>query len=181
MNAVTTLPEMAPAAPEIFLAIAALALLMFGVFRGQSGQRMPGWLAVAALTVTMILVVVRTGTEEAFFGLFVTDAFARFAKVLILTGSAFAIVMSFGYFGRDRGGRFEYPVLIVLATLGIMMMVSANDLIALYMGMEMQSLALYVIASIRRDSLRSTEAGLKYFILGALSSGMLLFWCSRSE
>src|SRR3546814_16842759 len=136
MNAVTTLPEMAPATPEIFLAIAALALLMFGVFRGQSGQRMPGWLAVAALTVTMILVVVRTGTEEAFFGLFVTDAFARFANVLILTGSAFALVMSFGYFGCARGGRFESPMLIVLATLGMRMMVSANDLIALSLCMN---------------------------------------------
>lgn len=178
MNAVSSLPDMAPATPEMFLAVAGAALLMFGVFRGPSSLRAPGWLAVATLAIALILVVARAGTEQAFFGLFITDAFARFAKVLILIGSAFAIIMSFGYFKRERGGRFEYPVLIVFATLGMMMMVSANDLIALYMGLEMQSLSLYVIASIRRDSLRSTEAGLKYFVLGALSSGMLLYGCS---
>jgi len=178
MNAVTSLPDMAPATPEIFLAIAGVALLMFGAFRRPGSLKTPGWLAVAAFAVALILVAARSGTEEAFFGLFITDAFARFAKVLILIGSAFAIVMSFGYFKREKGGRFEYPVLIVFATLGMMMMVSANDLMALYMGLEMQSLSLYVIASIRRDSLRSTEAGLKYFVLGALSSGMLLYGCS---
>jgi NADH:ubiquinone oxidoreductase subunit 2 (subunit N) len=178
MNAVTSLPVMAPATAEIFLAIVGALLLMFGVFRGSGGMRAPGWLAVLALLVAGILVVAKSGTQEAFFGLFITDAFARFAKVLILLGSAFALILSFGYFDRERGGRFEYPVLIVFSTLGMMMMVSANDLIALYMGLEMQSLALYVIASIRRDTLRSTEAGLKYFVLGALSSGMLLYGCS---
>ncbi len=178
MNAVTTLPEMAPATAEIFLAVVGTLLLMFGAFRRSNGMRTPGWLAVAALVIAGILVIARSGTEEAFFGLFITDGFARFAKVLILLGSAFALILSFGYFERERGGRFEYPVLIVFATLGMLMMVSANDLIALYMGLEMQSLALYVIASIRRDSLRSTEAGLKYFVLGALSSGMLLYGCS---
>ncbi|MEQ8397190.1 NADH-quinone oxidoreductase subunit NuoN [Thalassobaculum sp.] len=178
MNAVTSLPEMAPATAEIFLAVAGIALLMFGVFRGSNSLRTPGWLAVLAFLVAGILVVARTGTDDAFFGLFITDAFARFAKVLILLGSAFSIVLSFGYFERERKGRFEYPVLIVFATLGMLMMVSANDLIALYMGLEMQSLSLYVLASIRRDSVRSTEAGLKYFVLGALSSGMLLYGCS---
>jgi len=178
MTAVTSLPDMAPATAEIFLALVGVGLLMFGAFRGGSGMRTPGWLAVVALLVAGILVVARAGTVEAFYGLFITDAFARFAKVLILLGSALAMILSFGYFDRERGGRFEYPVLIVFATLGMMMMVSANDLMALYMGLEMQSLSLYVIASIRRDSLRSTEAGLKYFVLGALSSGMLLYGCS---
>jgi len=178
MNAVTSLPDMAPASAEIFLAIVGAALLMFGVFRRSDSLRTPSWLAVVAFAVAAILVLARSGTEEAFYGLYVTDAFARFAKVLILLGAAFSVVMSISYFKRERGGRFEYPVLIVFATLGMLMMVSANDLIALYMGLEMQSLSLYVIASIRRDSLRSTEAGLKYFVLGALSSGMLLYGCS---
>ena len=115
MNAVTTLPEFAPATAEIFLAVVGTMLLMFGAFRRSNGMRTPGWLAVAALVIAGILVVARTGTEDAFFGLFITDGFARFAKVLILLGSAFALILSFGYFERERGGRFEYPVLIVFA------------------------------------------------------------------
>ena len=118
------------------------------------------------------------GSGQAFFGLFVTEAFAQFAKILILLGSGFAILLSLGYLKNEKAGRFEYPVLILFATVGMMIMVSANDLMALYMGLEMQSLALYVIAAIRRDTLRSTEAGLKYFVLGALSSGMLLYGSS---
>ena len=113
-----------------------------------------------------------------FFGMFVTSKFAQFAKILILMGSALSIVLSSDYMRREQAQRFEFPVLIVYATVGMMMMVSANDLIGLYVGLEMQSLALYVVASIRRDTLRSTEAGLKYFVLGALSSGMLLYGCS---
>ncbi|MDE0812080.1 MAG: NADH-quinone oxidoreductase subunit NuoN, partial [Alphaproteobacteria bacterium] len=114
----------------------------------------------------------------AFFGMFVTSQFAQFAKILVLMGAALSIVLSSDYMRREKAQRFEYPVLIVYATLGMMMMISANDLIALYIGLELQSLALYVVASIRRDTLRSTEAGLKYFVLGALSSGMLLYGCS---
>ena len=99
-------------------------------------------------------------------------------KVVVLIGSIAAIIMSTGY-AREQGfARFEYPLLIVIATLGMMMMISANDLIALYLGLELQSLSLYVIAAINRDSVRSTEAGLKYFVLGALSSGMLLYGAS---
>jgi NADH-quinone oxidoreductase subunit N len=110
--------------------------------------------------------------------MFSSGPFAQFAKLLILAGSILAIIMSRSTFRRDSFERFEYPVLIVLSTVGMLMMVSANDMIALYVGLETQSLALYVIASIRRDTLRSTEAGLKYFVLGALSSGMLLYGSS---
>ncbi len=99
-------------------------------------------------------------------------------KVLALIGSGVAIVLSVGYARAERFERFEYPILIIIATLGMMMMISANDLIALYLGLELQSLALYVVAAINRDSIRSTEAGLKYFVLGALSSGMLLYGAS---
>ena len=178
MDAVTTLPIMAPASAEIFLAIAGLALLMAGVFKGEGSLKTLSWATIAALAVAAVLVVVKGGGAIAFQGLFVTDTFAQYAKILILLGSVFSIILSLGYLEREQAGRFEYPVLILFATLGMMLMVSAKDLIMLYMGLELQSLALYVVASIRRDTLKSTEAGLKYFVLGALSSGMLLYGCS---
>ncbi|CAN0606046.1 unnamed protein product, partial [Ectocarpus sp. 12 AP-2014] len=108
----------------------------------------------------------------------VDDAFARFAKVTILISAAIVLVMSEGYMARRGLLRFEYPLLVALASVGMMVMVSAGDLMALYMGLELQSLALYVVASLRRDSVKSTEAGLKYFVLGALSSGLLLYGAS---
>ncbi|WP_420404902.1 NADH-quinone oxidoreductase subunit NuoN [Nisaea sp.] len=179
MDAITTLPVMSPAAAEIFLAAAAMALLMFGVFKSGKAQETTSWLAVAVLLVAGGLVVSHGGdARPAFFGMFAAGPFAQFAKILILAGSILAIIMSRSTFRRDSFERFEYPVLIVLSTVGMLMMVSANDMIALYVGLETQSLALYVIASIRRDTLRSTEAGLKYFVLGALSSGMLLYGAS---
>ena len=110
--------------------------------------------------------------------MFVEDGFARFAKVVILLSAAAVLVMSEGYMKSRDLLRFEYPVLVALSVVGMMMMVSAGDLMALYMGLELQSLALYVVASLRRDSARSTEAGLKYFVLGALSSGLLLYGAS---
>lgn len=178
METVTSLPVMMPAAAEIFLAIAGMVLLLVGVFRGEGSLRLLSWLTIAVFAVTAVIVMVRGADGEAFFGLFITDAFAQFAKLLILLGAALAIILSIGYLEREKAGRFEYPILILFATLGMLLMVSANDLLMLYMGLEMQSLALYVIASIRRDTLRSTEAGIKYFVLGALSSGMLLYGCS---
>ncbi|NQW09757.1 MAG: NADH-quinone oxidoreductase subunit NuoN [Alphaproteobacteria bacterium] len=178
MDTVTTLPVMMPAAAEIFLTVVGMVLLMAGVFRGEKMLKPLAWATVAAFILAAGLVIMYGGTGAAFFGLFVTEAFAQFAKILILLGSGFAILLSLGYLKSEKAGRFEYPVLILFATVGMMLMVSANDLMALYMGLEMQSLALYVIAAIRRDTLRSTEAGLKYFVLGALSSGMLLYGCS---
>ena len=174
-------PELGPAVPEIFVAVVAMALLMFGVFRGNKATRAVSWLAALALAVALVLVLVFLAPPEqqiTFTGMFIADPFARFMKVLVLLGSILAIVMSLGYIRRERMERFEYPILILLATLGMMMMVSANDLISLYVGTELQSLSLYVVAAFKRDSLRSTEAGLKYFVLGALSSGMLLYGCS---
>jgi NADH-quinone oxidoreductase subunit N len=167
------------AAPEIFLAITAMVLLMIGVFRGDRSTGLVAWLAIAAMAVAALLVL--EGPSErsvGFAGMYATDGFTSFVKILVLIASALGILMSFGYIRREGMERFEYPVLFVLATLGMLMMVSANDLIALYIGIELQSLALYVIAAFKRDSLRSTEAGLKYFVLGALSSGMLLYGCS---
>ncbi len=167
------------ALPEIFLAGAGLALLMLGVFlRGDSTRRI-AWLCVACLVVCAVLVVsFASGQAMAFGNLYVADGFAAFLKVLVLIGSALAIIMSLDYVERESMKRFEFPVLMLFATLGMLMMLSANDLISLYLGLELQSLALYVVAAFRRDSVRSTEAGLKYFVLGALSSGMLLYGAS---
>jgi NADH-quinone oxidoreductase subunit N len=176
---VTALPALAPAYPELWLALSAMALLMFGVFRCDGSTRTVSWLAVLALLIGVALVATQpAGSVLTFGGLFVSDGFGRFAKVLILLGSAFSIILSLGYNRYERMERFEYPVLILLASTGMMMMVSANDLIALYLGLELQSLSLYVLAAFKRDSGRATEAGLKYFVLGALSSGMLLYGAS---
>jgi len=172
-------PDLVPALPEIFLACAGMALLMVGVFRGEGSTRLVSWLAVAAFAVTAVLLVAVTdGRSVTFNGLFVADGFGLYMKLLVLVGSALAVIVSQDYLEREDMARFEYPVLFVFATLGMLMMVSANDLISLYIGLELQSLSLYVVAAFRRDTLKSTEAGLKYFVLGALSSGMLLYGAS---
>ena len=164
--------------PEIILAVGAMALLMIGVFVGEKSTSMVTGLAVGLLIIAGLCLVLVTGEGEAYGGAFLSDPFSHFMKVLVLLGSITAMVMSVGQARSERINRFEFPVLIVLATLGMLLMVSANNLIALYLGLELQSLALYVIAAINRDSVRSTEAGLKYFVLGALSSGMLLYGAS---
>ena len=171
--------DYATAAPEIFLAVSAMVLLMLGVFRGDQSTKLLSWLAVAAFAATLLMVL-RAPAESSvsFAGMYVADGFTAFVKILVLIAAAGGLILSLGYIKEEGMSRFEYPVLFVLATLGMLMMISANDLIALYMGIELQSLALYVVAAFKRDSLRSTEAGLKYFVLGALSSGMLLYGCS---
>ncbi len=171
--------QLAPVIPEIFVALLAMALLMLGVFRSDSATRSIAWLAVVGLGVAFVLVLNAPSTGKPMLaGMFISDPFAVFVKCLILIGSALTIIMSLGFIHREGMARFELPILMLLATLGMMMMVSASNLISLYIGLELQSLSLYVVAAIRRDSLRSTEAGLKYFVLGALSSGMLLYGCS---
>ena len=172
-------PALAPALPELILAIGAMVLLMYGAFRGIETARMVTWFAVALLAIAFLFLLGAPAARTLTFGgLFVVDSFANFAKGLVLFGAGMSVAMSLGYLEREGLRRFEFPVLMVLATLGMMMMVSANDLISLYIGVELQSLALYVLAAFKRDSLRSTEAGLKYFVLGALSSGMLLYGAS---
>jgi NADH-quinone oxidoreductase subunit N len=171
--------DMSPAVPEMLLAGFAMALLVFGAFRGERATREVSWLAIAALIA--VLVVAQLGGGErriGFSGMFVTDAFALFMKSLVLVGSAVAILMGRHYNEQEGIARFEFPVLVMLATTGMMIMISANDLITLYVGLELQNLALYVTASFNRDSSRSSEAGLKYFVLGGLSSGMLLYGLS---
>jgi NADH-quinone oxidoreductase subunit N len=165
--------------PEIFLAVGAMALLMLGVFRGNQSTRLVSWLTVGVLVVVGLMVIGQPAGEHLAFGRsFVVDPFARYGKILCYIGSGAAILMAVGFLRSQKLERFEYPILILLSTLGMSMMVSANDLISLYIGLELQSLALYVLAAFNRDSLRSTEAGLKYFVLSALSSGLLLYGCS---
>jgi len=165
--------------PEIVLAVLAMALLMFGVFRkGETSDQVTIGAILSLALVAALVIFGGEGKQTALNGAFVVDTFGRVMKALTLFGSAVAVILSAHFMKRVGQARFEYPILIMLASTGMMMMISANDLIALYMGLELQSLALYVVAAINRDSARSSEAGLKYFVLGALSSGMLLYGAS---
>ncbi|MFU1476563.1 NADH-quinone oxidoreductase subunit NuoN [Roseovarius sp. C7] len=165
--------------PEIVLAVYAMLGLLGAVYTGK--DRMAGmlvWLTAGLFVALAFYLASAVGTRSAFDGMFIDDGFARFAKVTILLSAAAVLVMSQDYMARRNLLKFEYPMLIALAAVGMMVMVSAGDLMALYMGLELQSLALYVVAALRRDSVKSTEAGLKYFVLGALSSGLLLYGAS---
>ncbi len=175
-----TSADLSIALPEIVLALYAMAALMFGAFFGQDRvAALVLWATAAVMLALALLIAVSSGGEQmAFGGLLVNDAFARFAKVAILISGAAVLLMGQDYMQRQGLMRFEYPVIVALATVGMMIMVGSADLITLYMGLELQSLALYVLAAIRRDSLKSTEAGLKYFMLGALASGLLLYGAS---
>ncbi|MBF9060972.1 NADH-quinone oxidoreductase subunit NuoN [Rhodobacterales bacterium HKCCSP123] len=166
--------------PEIVLALFAMGALLGAVYTSKDGLAPALTWGTAILFVVMAFYigVTATGTRVAFGGMFVDDAFARFAKVTILLSAAAVLLIGLDRMARTGILRFEYPILVTLAVIGMMIMVSAGDLMALYMGLELQSLSLYVVASLRRDSVRSTEAGLKYFILGALSSGLLLYGAS---
>jgi NADH-quinone oxidoreductase subunit N len=173
------LPNFTPALPEIFLAVYGMALLMVGIFRGEGSGRLVSMLSIAGYVIASVLIMVTFDTRTVTFaGMFVVDGFSSFMKQLVLLGSAVSILLSLSYLERERINRFEFPVLVLYATLGMMMMISAHNLISLYMGLELQSLALYVLASFHRDHARSSEAGLKYFVLGSLSSGMLLYGAS---
>ncbi|MCU0731321.1 MAG: NADH-quinone oxidoreductase subunit NuoN [Hyphomonas sp.] len=176
-----TLASYAPALPEIALAVGAMLLLMLGVFRDDTARtgHSIGWLSIGLMALVALLVGWGGADRvELFDGAYVSDAFSRFTKILILAAAAASLMLSFGYFERAKIMKFEIPVVVLLSTIGMFMMVSANDLISLYLGLELMSLALYVLAAVRRDSLRSSESGLKYFVLGALSSGMLLYGAS---
>jgi NADH-quinone oxidoreductase subunit N len=171
--------DAAASLPEVVLACLAMALLMYGVFKKGDANDHVTLGAIASLALVAALVIFGgEGKVTAFAGAFVVDTFARVMKVMALFGSAVAIVLSTHFMKRVKMARFEYPILVMLASVGMMMMISANDLISLYVGLELQSLSLYVVAAIDRDSAKSSEAGLKYFVLGALSSGMLLYGAS---
>ena len=170
--------QLAVALPELTLAIGAMVLLMVGVATRKEQAELILWLAVLVLALAGFFVLRGEGTATLFGDSFIVDPFASVMKLLTLTGAAVTLIMSIDFWRGEGRLKFEFPVLVLLATTGMMMMISANDLIALYVGLELQSLSLYVVAAFDRRSARSSEAGIKYFVLGALSSGMLLYGAS---
>lgn len=181
--------SLAPALPEIFLAVVCLGLLMVGVFsKAEHAARNVAGLALAGLVVTLFLVwLVRPlgGVTYAFdmgsnpvHHFFINDLFATFMKSLVLVGAACALILSPDFLTRTRENKFEFYVLMLLSVLGMLLLISANNMLALYLGLELMSFSLYILCAFRRDNLRSTEAGLKYYVLGSLSSCILLFGIS---
>ena len=171
--------QLLPVLPELVLAVGAMALLMLGAYRGEGTTRLVTTLAVVLLVVTGALeLMLPAGKLTTFGGSFIVDDFARFLKILAIIGSAVTLILSTEFLSDPSRRIFEYSILVLLSTLGMMVLISAADLIMLYLGLELMSLALYVVAASNRDNAKSTEAGLKYFVLGALSSGMLLYGAS---
>ena len=166
--------------PEVFLSLYAMLALVVFVYSGKDKHAaLSIWLTSGVfLLLAAIIGLSSAPGMNSFNGMFVDDNFARFAKVVILLSAATVLVMGQDYAAKHDMLKFEYPLLVALSVVGMMVMVSAGSLLTLYMGLELQSLALYVIAAFRRDSAKSTEAGLKYFVLGALSSGLLLYGAS---
>ena len=172
--------QLLPVLPELVLAVGAMVLLMLGAYRGaQTTTSLVTGLAIGLLVVTGVLeFMLPAGKLTTFGGSFIVDDFARFLKILALIGSAATLILSAEFLADQSRRMFEYSILVLLSTLGMMVLISAGDLIMLYLGLELMSLALYVVAASNRDNAKSTEAGLKYFVLGALSSGMLLYGAS---
>ncbi len=165
------------ALPELFLAVSGMAVLLIGVFQKRDSTVICTMIALAMLAITAVLVF-SAADGHAYGGLFIGDAFAKYAKLLILGGAALSIVLALDYNDKQGISRFEFPVLVMMSTVGMMVMASASNLMTLYMGLELQSLAIYVLAAFAREDLRSSEAGLKYFVLSALASGLLLYGIS---
>ncbi|TVV75177.1 NADH-quinone oxidoreductase subunit NuoN [Sphingomonas solaris] len=165
--------------PELILSVGSLALLMVAAFVGDSATRAVTWASAALLGVAALAALFpANGGGLAFDGLYHADAFSAFAKLLIYIAAAVSVVVAPRFFERAAPLRAEYPILILLSSIGMGMMVSAGDMLTLYVGLELQSLAAYVLASFMRRDSRSAEAGLKYFVLGALASGILLYGIS---
>jgi NADH-quinone oxidoreductase subunit N len=171
--------QLLPVLPELVLAVGAMALLMVGAYQGVRTTGLVVILALVLLVVVGVLeLTLPAGKLVTFNGSFIVDDFARFLKILALIGSGATLILSTEFLADPSRRIFEYAILVLLSTLGMMVLISAGDLIMLYLGLELMSLALYVVAASNRDDIKSTEAGLKYFVLGALSSGMLLYGAS---
>ncbi len=174
-----TFSDLYPVLPELLLAVGAMVLLMFGVYRGERAAGSVLLYAGGVLVLAAIAIATMPAEKvTAFGGSFVIDGFANFLKLLTVIGAIGTLALSTDFWDSPGRRRFEFPILILLSTTGMLMLISAADLIALYLSFELMSLALYVVAAFDRDNVRSTEAGLKYFVLGALSSGLLLYGCS---
>ena len=181
MNQLTQISDLRPMLPEIVMACGAMVMLMVGVgiYQSERSARIVNGFCIAVLALTGLIVAMQPpGRTVMFHGSFMVDEYARFLKLLAIIGSGGALMLSLNWLSAEKQQRFEYGVLFLLSTLGMMMLISAVDLIALYLGLELMSLPLYVVAASHRDNVKSTEAGLKYFVLGALSSGMLLYGAS---
>src|SRR6185312_5518201 len=179
MSFVTAGYQLLPVMPELVLAVGAMALLMLGAYRGQGTTALVTGLSICLLIVTGVLELMLPAGKLSTFGVsFIVDDFARFLKIVALISSVATLVVSAEFLADPSRRIFEYAILIVLSTLGMMVLISAGDLIVLYLGLELMSLALYVVAACNRDDVKSTEAGLKYFVLSALASGMLLYGAS---
>jgi NADH-quinone oxidoreductase subunit N len=171
--------QLLPVLPEIVLAIGAMASLMIGAWCGPRVTALITVLAICLLGATGVIeYLLPKGRLVTFGGSFIVDEFARFLKIAALAGSAATLVLSREFIEGDSRRMFEFAILVMLSTVGMMVLISAADLIMLYLGLELMSLALYVVAASNRDNVKSTEAGLKYFVLGALASGMLLYGAS---
>ena len=164
--------------PEIFLSLSTFTLLMVGVFLKKSFEIV---YRLSILVIFLLFLILLTGDKEntkVFNESFLIDEFSLYSKVLILISAFFILLISKRYITDIKNDKFEYPIIILLSILGMFIMVSSNDLILFYLGLELQSLSLYILASIDRDNIKSSEAGIKYFVLSALSSGLLLYGCS---
>jgi NADH-quinone oxidoreductase subunit N len=171
--------NVAHALPELILAVGALFLLLFGAIRGKESDGPVTEIAIGVLGLAIVVILLNAHAKAIVFdGAFIDDGFGRFMKVLTLVGSIVTLLMGQSFLAREKIDKFEYPILVILSTLGALILISATGLITLYLGLELMSLALYVIAAFHRDDRRASEAGLKYFVLGALSSGMLLYGAS---
>lgn len=171
--------QLLPVLPELVLAVGAMALLMVGAYQGvRTTSLITGLSLVLLVVVGLLELTLPAGKLTTFNNSFIVDDFARFLKILSLIGSIATLVLSLEFLADSSRRIFEYSILVLLSTLGMMVLISAGDLITLYLGLELMSLALYVVAASNRDNAKSTEAGLKYFVLGALSSGMLLYGAS---
>jgi NADH-quinone oxidoreductase subunit N len=165
------------AVPELVMALSALAILLIGVFQKRDATLICTMIALGVMAMTAVLVF-STASGSAYGGLFISDAFSKYAKLLILGGGALSLMLALDYNALQKISRFEFPVLLMMSTVGMMVMASASNLMTLYMGLELQSLAIYVLAAFAREDVRSSEAGLKYFVLSALASGLLLYGIS---
>ena len=164
--------------PEIFLSLSIFSILMIGVFIKKSFNIIFNLTSLIIIISIAIILTSPNNQEKIFLESFTRDAFSNYFKILILLSSLFVLNSSKNFIVENKLDKFEYPIIILLSILGMFFMVSANDLILFYLGLELQSLSLYILASIDRDNLRSTESGIKYFVLSALSSGLLLYGCS---
>lgn len=174
-----TFSSLMPVLPEMFLAVAAMALLVAGAFMGGRSVRFISWATVVCYAIAALIILGGDATRtEVFGGLLVVDAFGGLTKVFLLFGLIVTAILSIQYLYQEQIQRFEYPILVLLSGVGMMLMVSAHDMLALYVALELQSLSLYILAAFRRGHVRSAESGMKYFILGAIASGFLLFGIS---